>query len=98
MGRRLLAVCLLALCLGGTATAAVLRGATDPLEPQEWWLADVGAVPAAAPPAGVPITIIDSATGSILATTNLGQFSAVGPIAKVGDHLWVSTLKGRLGS
>ncbi len=62
MGRRFLAVCLLALCLGGTATAAVLRGATDPLEPQEWWLTHVGADPAAAPPAGVPITIIDSGT------------------------------------
>lgn len=62
MGRRLLVVCVLALCLGGTATAAVLRGATDPLEPQEWWLADVGADPAAAPPAGVPITIVDSGT------------------------------------
>jgi hypothetical protein len=62
VGRRLLVVCVLALCLGGTATAAVLRGATDPLEPQEWWLADVGADPAAAPPAGVPITIVDSGT------------------------------------
>ena len=62
MGRRLLAVCVLALCLGGTATAAALHGTTDPLEPQEWWLAHVGADPAAAPPAGVPITIVDSGT------------------------------------
>ena len=62
MGRRLLAVCVLALCLGGTATAAVLHSAADPLEPQEWWLAAVGAAPAAAPPAGVPITIVDSGT------------------------------------
>ena len=62
VGRRLLAVCVLALCLGGTATAAVLHGATDPLEPQEWWLAHVGANPAAAPPPGVPITIVDSGT------------------------------------
>ncbi len=62
MGRRLLAVCALALCLGGTATAAVLHIAADPLEPQEWWLAKVGADPAAAPPPGVPITIVDSGT------------------------------------
>jgi subtilisin family serine protease len=62
VGRRLLVVCALALCLGGTATAAVLSTATDPLEPQEWWLTHVGADPAAAPPAGVPITIVDSGT------------------------------------
>jgi len=62
VGRRLLAVCVLALCLGGTATAAVLRSATDPLEPQEWWLAHVGADPASAPPPGVPITIVDTGT------------------------------------
>src|SRR6267378_1172475 len=62
VGRRLLAVCVLALCLGGTATAAVLHSTTDPLEPMEWWLAHVGADPAAAPPAGVPITIVDSGT------------------------------------
>jgi subtilisin family serine protease len=86
VGRRLLAVCLLALCLGGTATAAVLRGATDPLEPQEWWLADVGAVPAAAPPAGVPITIIDSGVdpthpdfSSRPATTFLNDQTTFGP-------------------
>jgi len=62
VGRRFLAVCALALCLGGTATAAVLHIAADPLEPQEWWLAKVGADPAAAPPPGVPITIVDSGT------------------------------------
>jgi subtilisin family serine protease len=62
VGRRFLAVCVLTLCLGGTATAAVLRSATDPLEPQEWWLTHVGADPAAAPPPGVPITIVDSGT------------------------------------
>jgi subtilisin family serine protease len=62
VGRRLLVVCVLALCLGATATAAALHGAADPLEPQEWWLADVGADPAVAPPAGVPITIVDSGT------------------------------------
>jgi hypothetical protein len=62
VGRRFLAVCALALCLGGTATASVLHSAADPLEPQEWWLAAVGADPAAAPPAGLPITIVDSGT------------------------------------
>ena len=60
MGRRFLAVSLLALCICGTATAATVRGATDPLEPQEWWLTHVGADPAAAPGPGVPITIVDS--------------------------------------
>jgi hypothetical protein len=39
-----------------------VRTATDPLEPNEWWLAAVGADPATAPPAGVPITIVDSGT------------------------------------
>ncbi|MDX6568568.1 MAG: hypothetical protein QOH15_1146 [Gaiellales bacterium] len=62
VGRRFLAVCLLALCICGTATAASVRGATDPIEPQEWWLAHVGADPAAAPGPGVPITIVDSGT------------------------------------
>jgi subtilisin family serine protease len=62
VGRRFLAVCLLALCICGTATAASVRGTTDPLEPQEWWLAHVGADPAAAPGPGVPITIVDSGT------------------------------------
>jgi subtilisin family serine protease len=60
VGRRLLAACLLALCLCGAATAAVIRAAEDPLEAQEWWLAHVGAVPSQAPAPGVPITIIDS--------------------------------------
>jgi subtilisin family serine protease len=62
VGRRFLAVCLLSLCIGGTATAASVRSATDPFEPQEWWLAHVGADPAAAPGPGVPITIVDSGT------------------------------------
>jgi subtilisin family serine protease len=62
VGRRVLAVCLLALCICGTAAAASVRGATDPLEPQEWWLSHVGADPAAAPGPGVPITIVDSGT------------------------------------
>jgi subtilisin family serine protease len=60
VGRRFLAVCLLALCVCGTATAATVRGAADPIEPQEWWLSHVGADPAAAPGPGVPITIVDS--------------------------------------
>ena len=62
MGRRFLAVCVLALWLCGAAGAVTVRSVTDPLEPQEWWLAKVGADPAAAPPAGVPITIVDSGT------------------------------------
>ena len=62
VGRRFLAVCLLALCICGTATAASVRSMTDPFEPQEWWLSDVGADPAAAPGPGVPITIVDSGT------------------------------------
>jgi hypothetical protein len=62
VGRRFVAVCLLALCVCGTATAASVRSAADPLEPQEWWLSHVGADPAAAPGPGVPITIVDSGT------------------------------------
>jgi subtilisin family serine protease len=62
VGRRFIAVSLLALCICGTATAASVRSATDPFEPQEWWLAHVGADPAAAPGPGVPITIVDSGT------------------------------------
>jgi hypothetical protein len=62
LGRRFLAACVLALCLCGAATAATVRTAADPLEPQEWWLADIGVVPEAAPPAGIPLTIIDSGT------------------------------------
>jgi hypothetical protein len=62
LGRRFLAVCALALCLCGAASAAAVRVLVDPLEPQEWWLAKVGADPAAAPPAGVPIIIVDSGT------------------------------------
>jgi subtilisin family serine protease len=62
VGRRLLAVVALALALCGSATAAATRSASDPLEPQEWWLAAVGADPAQAPGPGVPIAIIDSGT------------------------------------
>ena len=57
---RLLAALLLALCTGGSATAAMARTATDPLEPQEWWLADIGSTQATPPGPGVPITIVDS--------------------------------------
>jgi hypothetical protein len=57
VGRRLLVVVLLALSVCGAARAAT---ATDPMEAQEWWLARIGADPSAAPPPGVPITILDS--------------------------------------
>jgi subtilisin family serine protease len=40
----------------------VARSGADPLEPQEWWLAAVGANLAQAPGPGVPITIVDSGT------------------------------------
>lgn len=59
MGRRFLAGLVAALALGGTAFAA---GTADPLEPQEWWLADIGANLAQAPGPGIPITIVDSGT------------------------------------
>jgi hypothetical protein len=59
VGRRLAAVAALALCLSGSALAAT---AGDPLEGQEWWLSHIGADPATAPPAGIPITIVDSGT------------------------------------
>jgi subtilisin family serine protease len=59
VGRRLIAVAALALCVCGAAAAAT---AADPLEPQEWWLAKVGADPATAPGPGVPITVVDSGT------------------------------------
>ena len=62
MGRRLLVTVLVALCACGSAAAATARGATDPLEAQEWWLADVGADRATPPGPGVPITIVDSGT------------------------------------
>jgi len=57
---RLLAVALLVLSFAGAAAAAQVRGATDPLEGQEWWLAAVGADRATPPGPGVPITIVDS--------------------------------------
>jgi len=62
VGRRLLAVFLVALCASGTAAAAPTRSATEPLQAQEWWLADVGADRAETPGPGVPIAIVDSGT------------------------------------
>jgi subtilisin family serine protease len=58
--RRLLIVLSAALCCATPATAATGRIAGDPLQPQEWWLAAIGADPAAAPGPGIPITVIDS--------------------------------------
>lgn len=43
----------------GTAPAAVTA---DPLQPQEWWLAAVGADLSQAPGPGIPIAIVDSGT------------------------------------
>jgi len=50
-----------ALC---AATAAGVAGAADPLQPQEWFLAAVGADRATAPGPGVPLTIVDSGLDS----------------------------------
>jgi hypothetical protein len=58
--RRLLIALVAALCACGSAGAATGKIAGEPLQDQEWWLAHIGADPAAAPPAGVPITIVDS--------------------------------------
>jgi subtilisin family serine protease len=58
--RRLLIALAAALCICSPAAAATGRLAGDPLQEQEWWLARIGADPAAAPPAGVPITVVDS--------------------------------------
>jgi subtilisin family serine protease len=58
--RRLLIALAAALCACSPAAAATGRVAGDPLQEQEWWLARIGADPAAAPPAGVPITVVDS--------------------------------------
>jgi hypothetical protein len=60
VGRRLLAVGLLALCFAAVAAAAPAVTATDPLQAREWWLADIGADRATPPGPGVPITIVDS--------------------------------------
>jgi subtilisin family serine protease len=58
--RRVLIVLIVALCGASTAAAATGRVQGDPLQAQEWWLAAIGADPAAAPGPGVPITVIDS--------------------------------------
>jgi hypothetical protein len=62
LGRRLLVAVVVALCACGSAAAATVRGATDPLQAQEWWLADVGADRATPPGPGVPLTIVDTGT------------------------------------
>jgi hypothetical protein len=58
--RRLLIALAAALCACSPAAAATGKAAGEPLQDQEWWLAHIGADPAAAPAAGVPITIVDS--------------------------------------
>jgi hypothetical protein len=58
--RRLLIALAAALCACSPAAAATGRIAGEPLQDQEWWLTHIGADPAAAPPPGVPITIVDS--------------------------------------
>ena len=60
MRRRLLIALAAALFACSPAAAATGRVAGDPLQAQEWWLAHIGADPAAAPGPGVPITIVDS--------------------------------------
>jgi subtilisin family serine protease len=59
VGRRILAVAVLALA---ASTSAVAANAAEPLQPQEWWLSHIDADPATAPGPGVPITIVDSGT------------------------------------
>jgi hypothetical protein len=59
VGRRLLV--LLALSLAAAVPAAA-ASAAEPLQPQEWWLADIGADQLTPPGPGVPISIIDSGT------------------------------------
>ena len=74
---------LLALCVAATASAAK---ADDPLQAQEWWLANIGATSSPAPGPGVPITIVDSGTDPTHEefaqrpnTTFLDNQSVVGP-------------------
>jgi subtilisin family serine protease len=62
LGRRLLVAVVVALCACGSAAAATVRGATDPLQAQEWWLAAVGADQTTPPGPGVPLTIVDAGT------------------------------------
>ena len=42
------------------AATAAAATSTDPLQPQEWWLAAIGADRATPPGPGVPITVVDS--------------------------------------
>jgi subtilisin family serine protease len=58
--RRLLIALVAALCVTSPAVAATGRISGDPLQAQEWWLADIGADKAPAPGPGIPITVIDS--------------------------------------
>jgi subtilisin family serine protease len=58
--RRLLIVLAAALCVCGPASAATGRITGDPLQGQEWWLADIGADQSPAPGPGIPITVVDS--------------------------------------
>ena len=60
MRRRLLIVLAAVLCAGSAAATATGRVAGDPLQAQEWWLADIGADTSSPPGPGIPITIIDS--------------------------------------
>ena len=60
MRRRLLIALVAVLCVCGPASAATGRASGDPLQSQEWWLADIGADQVAPPGPGVPITIVDS--------------------------------------
>ncbi len=57
MRRPLLILALTVLCAGAVASIAA---ADDPLQAKEWFLAAVGADPAAAPGPGVPLTLVDS--------------------------------------
>lgn len=60
MFRALVIAAIVGACAAGSAAAAVGRASDDPLQSQEWWLADVGASTATPPGPGVPITIVDS--------------------------------------
>jgi hypothetical protein len=51
---------LFALAILGARTCATAAAADEPLQGQEWFLAAVGADPAAAPGPGVPLTFVDS--------------------------------------
>lgn len=55
--RPIVLVLVAAFALAGAAAAATT---TDPLQPQEWWLAKIGADRATPPGPGVPLTIVDS--------------------------------------